>query len=346
MTEPQMERTPKISVIICSRDRDSSLRNTLDSLFTPKNLEAKDWECLLVYYPPDRATQQVADDYALRFPSRLTPIGQHGTGKSIALNDGIRASRGEILSFTDDDCLCDSGYLDGIREVFSDPTIHAAQGRQAAEFESGGSGRFGREFAGLMGHLEQGDKLQLLPPQNKLGGGNMVLRRQVFAKTGGFRPDLGAGAPGAGGMLEDNELGQRVLKAGYRIFYAPQILIRHQIPAERVTRWFVVHRFYKTGSSQAHFIPLWNPSVPQWRLAVYWGKQALGGGARALRLLLTGRSGEAMDVLMPTVGGLGFYLEHVRLQRRGITDFPVPAVVDQEERPIPRREGVEGASAG
>lgn len=323
----------KISVIICSRDRGPSLRDTLDSLFTPKNLLASDWECILVYYPPDRETEETANEYARKFPSRLRPVGQEGAGKSKALNDGIRAARGGILSFTDDDCLCDDGYLEGIRDVFGDSGIHAVQGRELVEFEGQPPTWFGSLLTVAMGLMEHGNEFRE-HPKPELYGSNMALRRQVFIEMGGFRPDLGAGTAEPGGMAEDTEFGYRLLKAGYRIFYAPQILIRHRIPAHRLTRSFCFDRFYRCGVSVAHYKPLWNTSIPLWRLGIYHVKEALLAGGRGLYLHWAGRPDEAMEVVLPALGDMGFYLEHVRMRWRGIKGFPIPTVLNKSGPPL------------
>ncbi|MGH9468883.1 MAG: glycosyltransferase [Terriglobia bacterium] len=325
-----------ISVIICSRDRGPSLRETLDSLFTPRNLRAPDWECLLVYYPPDRPTGEIASEYARKFPSRFSPLAQHGAGKSSALNDGIRAARGDILSLTDDDCLCDAGYLEGIREVFGDPQIQAVEGRQLAQFEGKRPGWLGNDLINAMGNVDFGDKLYAMPSNRAwLSGSDMILRRAVFAKTGGFRPDLGAGAGEPGGMAEDVEFSRRVMKAGFTIFYSPQILIQHRLSASRLTRGFFVDRFLRAGRSQAHYVPIPNPSTPRWKFGIYYARQTLRAGARGLIYYLAGRRPQGVSAALEGILRLGFYLEHQRLRRLGISEFAVPGVLDDEGRPLP-----------
>lgn len=331
-----IEARMPISVIICSRERGPSLRDTLDSLFTPKNLTASDWECLLAYYPPDLPTAEVAKDYARTFPDRLIPIRQHGDGKSRALNDSVRAARGEILAFTDDDCLCDAGYLEGIREVFRDPQIDVVEGRQFVQFEGDRAAWIGDDLIRAMGLVDFGDKLHEMPASSAwLSGSDMVVRRSVFAKTGGYRPDLGAGTSEPGGMAEDVEFSRRVLKAGYRIFYSPQISIRHRLSGSRLTRRFFMDRFLRIGRSQAHYIPPWNPTLSAWRAGVFYTKRAMLAGARSLVYRLAGRRTLGASTMLDGALQFGFYLEHRRMRRLGISEYPVPAVLDDEGRPLP-----------
>ena len=63
----------------------------------------------------------------------------------------------------------------------------------------------------------------------------MVVRADVFQKTGGFAPELG---PGGIGVWEDTEISLRMRQAGCRMIYAPQILVRHQWARGRLTKSF------------------------------------------------------------------------------------------------------------
>ena len=75
--------------------------------------------------------------------------------------------------------------------------------------------------------------------KDPLGGGNMAIHRSAFVTIGEFDRRLGPGAryPAA----EDNDLGLRLLEAGYRIVYAPGAVVEHRAWRPRsfypVVRW-------------------------------------------------------------------------------------------------------------
>ena len=56
-----------ITVIICTRDRADSLRQTLDSLFTQSNLQCPGWETLVMDNDSEDHTGQVCRDFRERF---------------------------------------------------------------------------------------------------------------------------------------------------------------------------------------------------------------------------------------------------------------------------------------
>jgi GT2 family glycosyltransferase len=57
-------------------------------------------------------------------------------------------------------------------------------------------------------------------------GNNFALKKEIFAKIGGCDERLGPGAPGQGGM--DMDLFYRLLRAGARVRYEPDILVYHE----------------------------------------------------------------------------------------------------------------------
>jgi glucosyl-dolichyl phosphate glucuronosyltransferase len=323
-----------ISVIICTRNREASLEHTLQSLLTAGNLATQDWELLMV---TDRSstdqTNSIAQEFADRFPRHVRLLTQPNTGKSDALNAGIRAALGDVLAFTDDDCLCDEGYLQGIRAVFSDPAVHAVAARELMDIH----GDVPRWLPERMGECDWGETFHELPPGEILFGSNMIVRRLVFARVGGFRRDLG---PGATGMAEDYEISLRIRAAGYPLYYAPQILIRHQLAAERLTRRFFVIRGYRQGVSRAHFMRFedlhreWKYGLPAWVYRLYYAKRTIVIAWRALRAHFAGQPVWAMRIALEHVGWLGSVAEYERLRWLGITEFPIPKPLDQAGRPV------------
>jgi GT2 family glycosyltransferase len=59
-----------------------------------------------------------------------------------------------------------------------------------------------------------------------LAGGHMAAHRATFAEIGGFDERLGAGS--AFPAADDNDLGFRLLAAGYRIVYLPEAIVYHR----------------------------------------------------------------------------------------------------------------------
>jgi glycosyltransferase involved in cell wall biosynthesis len=157
-------------------------------------------------------------------------------GLSHARNAGIRAGDGELIGFIDDDEQIDGKWYEVIAREFADsetqfiagaylpnwtapapdwlpPVSHAAVGITAS---------VPRAFFGVESAAE-------------LWGGNAVIRRGVFERIGLFSTQCGRGATDLL-MNEDKELQERMVRAGVRGIYVPDLIIYHLIPPERLTR--------------------------------------------------------------------------------------------------------------
>jgi glycosyltransferase involved in cell wall biosynthesis len=98
-----LTKTPSVSVIICSYNGAKTLTACLDSL---GKLNYPDYEVILV---DDGSTDDTAY-IASQFPN-VRYIHQTNHGLSYARNAGAAAARGEILVYTDSDCMADVDWL-------------------------------------------------------------------------------------------------------------------------------------------------------------------------------------------------------------------------------------------
>ncbi|HEX2915643.1 MAG TPA: glycosyltransferase [Chloroflexia bacterium] len=227
---------PFMSVVVPTRNRANSLRRTLESL---KHLDypPERFEILVVdNAPSDDSTRKVVVDFP-NFKYFVEPR----PGLEWTRNCGVRASRGEVVVFTDDDVEVDAGWLKALARQFANPAIHAVTGLVApARLETEAENLF-EEFGGFGKGFERSDFALALkrywPFPVSAGvmgtGANMAFRKDVLQALGGFDPALGAGslAKGAG----DLDMFYRVVRAGYRLVYEPRALIwhfhRHDLPA-------------------------------------------------------------------------------------------------------------------
>jgi GT2 family glycosyltransferase len=100
--------------------------------------------------------------------------------------------------------------------------------------------------------------------QDPLAGGHMAAYRAAITAVGGFDARLGPGA--AFPAAEDNDLGFRLLEAGYAIHYVPQAV--------------VYHRAWRTSR---HYLPLrWSYGVGQ---GAFYAKHLHGRDLYMLRRL-------------------------------------------------------------
>ncbi|HJT82758.1 MAG TPA: glycosyltransferase [Chthoniobacterales bacterium] len=103
MLKPPLPRTPSVSIIVCSYNGAKTLAACLDSL---GKIDYPDYEVILV---DDGSTDNTAE-IAAKYPE-VRYIHQTNHGLSHARNTGAHAARGEVLAYTDSDCMADRDWL-------------------------------------------------------------------------------------------------------------------------------------------------------------------------------------------------------------------------------------------
>jgi glycosyltransferase involved in cell wall biosynthesis len=239
--------TPFASVIICTRNRSTFLREIL-RIDYPKRA----WELLIVDNGSTDDTFQVAQKFAADHPSLVRVVQEPQTGLSVARNRGIREAKGEIIAFIDDDAFPDPKWLESTVEAFADSGVMCAGGPVDPMFQ--GDTRLPDWFIGrFLPYLTVFDRGPV-PVELRFNeyprGANIAYRRDVFERYGTFSPHLGR----KGSRLlscEETEHCLRIERAGGRTLYVPRARVRHLTVAERITPAWMVRRFRAQGQSEA-----------------------------------------------------------------------------------------------
>lgn len=307
-----------LTLLIATRNRATELRRTLESICTPANLQLPAWEILVADNGSTDGTRAVCQHFHDRCPSHFRWIVERNQGKSRALNAGLLKSRGTVLVMTDDDVLCAPDLLERVRELFADPSIDAAQGRIFIDWIGGRPEWVDDLSAALLSLRDYGDRQ--FDWHKDLSGCNMMVRRRAALAIGGFAAELG---PGTVGIAEDAEFSMRLRQSGYRMVYAPHVVVRHQVRAARVSRRFLRQRFFGIGRSYSYYMPL---SAPIWRAGLYFAKETIKAEAKALAHRFGGRPADAMRAQCESRQGLGLVWQYLlfRLGRatRTLTYIP------------------------
>jgi GT2 family glycosyltransferase len=218
---------PPTSLIICSRNRPKMLEDALVSIL--EGIEVP-YEIIMIDQSdaphPTLCQWETVRDCEIRY------IWTETVGLSIARNIGIKASRHSILAFTDDDVFVEPewfGIL--IRTLIQAETrsVVTGQVRMSKPEKPGGfqlAVKYEKNPATYKGRIGR----DVLVPLN------MAMHRSIFDEVGYFDVRLGTGShfPSS----EDNDLGYRLLEAGYQIVYVPEAVVYHRA-------WRAGHDFYR-----------------------------------------------------------------------------------------------------
>lgn len=308
----------RISVVIGTRNRAPLLRVTLEHL--RRQQYAPGDEVIVVDNASTDDTPSVVTAAAAGFPVPLLYLTEHRPGKSSAVNRGVRSAHGEVLALTDDDVQVADDWIARIREAFSDPTLDLIGGRVDPWWEEPPPRwlRWDRPESSAMRSplaLLHYGAAQPLGDRTAVGA-NLVVRRATFTRMGGFDPDLGR----QGRTLlcgEDHDLCMRLVQAGCRCEYRPDVRVRHWVPSERLRLRYFARWFFWSGITNA-VLDMRSTAgahgsggLATRHMVVRFGREALRTVASAVR----GRFVDAVESTMECAFALGYVWEALRPTR-------------------------------
>lgn len=206
-SEPGTENREHISVIICTYNGTATLRPCLESL---QRLRHTSFEVLLI---DDGSTEDIAS-IASDLPA-VRYLRQEHAGLSAARNLGMREARGEILAYTDDDCLADEDWLTHIAAGFDDPQWVACGGPNIPPAPRNQAEAIVAAAPGAPAHVMLNDA-----EAEHLPGCNLTIRKAALEAIGGFR----VGYRTAG---DDVDVCWRLREAGGRLRFMPGAMVWH-----------------------------------------------------------------------------------------------------------------------
>ena len=201
---------PRISVVIPHFDDLTNLDKCLSAL-ERQTVPAESFEIIVADNISTCGREHV--ERAISGRAALVSVSERGAGPT--RNGGAAAARGEILAFTDSDCVPALDWLaEGVAAlanydfVGGRVTVSVADERKVTPTEA-----FEKVFAF--------DFETYINRKGFTGSGNLFVPRAIFDTVGGFRP----------GVSEDVDWSRRAVAIGFRLGYAPGALVTH--PARR-----------------------------------------------------------------------------------------------------------------
>jgi glycosyltransferase involved in cell wall biosynthesis len=206
----------RFSLVMATRGRTTEIAEFLDALLAQGRNDA---EVIVVDQNEDARLDAVLAPYAGRVA--LTHLRSDVANANHARNLGLRAARGEIVGFPDDDCLYPPGLLAQVERAFADPSLAVLTGPAASPEGGLGSGRWRAEGGAITEENVWTSVIEF----------NLWLRRPVALALGGFDEGMGPGTPI--GSAEGNDLVLRAVSAGHVARYEPTLRVIH--PDKRLT---------------------------------------------------------------------------------------------------------------
>jgi glycosyltransferase involved in cell wall biosynthesis len=240
---------PEISVVVCTHNPRAEVFQKTVAGLRAQSLPTESWQLLVV----DNASQAgavSASDFSWHANSRI--IVEPKLGLTPARLRGIAEATGAVIVFVDDDNVLAPEYLDRVRHLAqTQPRTGAWGGRVLPQFESA-TAPWHAEFLSMLALRDLGPDAIEVPapgspdmritsyPESIPLGAGMAIRKVAathYAATVGSSK-LRAQLDRRGRILSsggDNDLMLTVLRGGWNVAYQPELVVTHQIPAERLS---------------------------------------------------------------------------------------------------------------
>lgn len=299
------------SIVVCTYNRAKSLRRTLASIKSMTVPEGIAGEVLIVDNNSSDATRRIAEEFIGTPGLTVRYLFERTQGLSHARNRGAQEARGDIIAFTDDDIIVDVSWLRNILEAFERHNAACVGGKIIPLWSQPPPPWLTRELFWYLGILDLGNRpLGLTEPL--LWGANFAVRTCLFTRYGLFNTAAGR----IGDKLyagEETQFIRRLIEGRERVFYVPDIIVHHYVPAEHLKKAYFRRSIFDRGDQIAlEAAPSSRPSimgVPLQEFPVIAGK--LWGYLRALAM----RRGSAFSEQLNLVGNVGYLVGRIRYRR-------------------------------
>lgn len=245
------ERQTAFSIVIPTFNRAIHLRQTLESLKGISTSES--WEVVVADNNSTDDTKEVVTRAAESFPVRLHYLFEKIQGRCAALNSGIAAASGEIIFTTDDDVRVEPDWLENAKRDLQTLGCDYVCGKVEPIWE----GTRPRWIPALpdklwaaIALLDYGSEPVELSQRYVPLGVNMAFRRECFDRAGLWDNRLGRKRGSLLGQ-EVREWTLRARAAGLRGVYAPDLVIHHWVPNDRLNKNYFRRWYYWHGISRA-----------------------------------------------------------------------------------------------
>jgi len=211
----------RVSVLVSTCNRCDKLRLLLDTLKAKGPAWPPETEVLVIDNNSSDATRQVVTEYTSLEDPVFRYLLESRPGKSRALNAGIREASGEIIAFTDDDCIPNSNWVASILEEFESDSELSVLGGRVELYDQ----RDVPQAILLSNRRTLVTNAREVCETPAIIGANMAFRKTVLQSTRGFDPLLGPGSICK--AFEDLDLIYRSLKKKTKIVYSPEVMVFH-----------------------------------------------------------------------------------------------------------------------
>jgi len=282
-----------VSLVICCHNSSARLPATFDHIIQQKSRDIIPWEVIVV---DNGSTDNTADRARALWDKiahgRLRIVNEPLLGLSNARRRGLEEARYEYVSFIDDDNWICHDWIQVIYDVMGGhPEVGACGSESIAECQVEPPSWFDiykENFAVGRQAEASGD---ITDTRGYLWGAGITIRKSAWQmiSSSGFTFLL---SDRKGNMLSsggDSELCFALSRAGWRLWYEQRLVLKHYLPAARLTIEYLKRLMRGIGASTVGFDPYISVNKP-----------TVGGHAQSIRYTWQWQSCSALFAWMKT----------------------------------------------
>lgn len=208
------QREPTVSIVVPVQNGALTIEALLQSLLGLEYHKEK-VEVIVV----DGDSTDKTRDMVTKYPFKL--IIEKRNGLNVARNTGIRNSSGDIIAFTDSDCVVPGDWVKKIAENFNDPQIGCVAGNVEGYYDDFFSQYADNSVVPVMPSFKTRETTSMIKLFQHPAGCNIAFRREAVQKMGGFDEDIRYG-------FDDIEVVERICRSGYKMVSDPNVVVQHR----------------------------------------------------------------------------------------------------------------------
>lgn len=201
---------PSVSVIVPVYNDAGRIGKCIEALLN-QTYPLEKFEVLIVDNGSTDETCSVIEKYPVKLLIENTIESSYA-----ARNTGIQNAQGEIIAFTDSDCIPYPDWIEkGVTTLLRIPDCGLVGGRIEIFFKNADRPNAIEFYDSIMGFNQKED----IERHNFASTANVFTFKKVFDSVGLFKEKLKSGG--------DNEWGRRVFAHGYKLIYADDTIVNH-----------------------------------------------------------------------------------------------------------------------
>ena len=236
--EQRVTQSIDLTVAIPTYNGSQRLPAVLDRLKAQTGTDSLSWEIIVADNNSKDDTAAIIKQYQLQWPQatplRYTFVGEQGA--AFARQRAVEIAQGNIIAFLDDDNVPETDWIANVHHfALAHPDAGAFGSQIHGDFESPLPKEL-KSFSCFLAVVERGSKPCLYDPQKKMlpPGAGLAVRRSVWLKHVPKRLFLNHKGKKAGLASEDLEAVLHIQKAGWEVWYNPDMVVYHRIPSARL----------------------------------------------------------------------------------------------------------------